>query len=146
MHDIGILFSSSSLSKKLVISIISVLLDTNVLRFSFLYNRHEADLNCVTVPLNKHRKSICNFVRSELFLINRNEADMNCVTVPLNKHRKSICNFVRSELFLINGHEAGLNYATLPHNKHKKSISYSVKSELFLIKRPMVIILKIYRI
>ncbi len=33
------------------------------------YNRHEADLNCVTVPLNKHRKSICNFVRSELFLI-----------------------------------------------------------------------------
>ncbi len=46
------------------------------------YNRHEADLNCVTVPLNKHRKSICNFVRSELFLINGHEADLNSVTSP----------------------------------------------------------------
>ncbi len=32
-------------------------------------NCHEADLNCVTMPLNEHRTSICSFVRSELFHI-----------------------------------------------------------------------------
>ncbi len=35
-----------------------------------VYNRHEADLNCVTAPLNEHKKSISYSVKSELFLIN----------------------------------------------------------------------------
>ncbi len=34
-----------------------------------LINCHEADLNCVTAPLNEHKKSICNSVNNELFLI-----------------------------------------------------------------------------
>ena len=35
------------------------------------------DLNCVTMPFNEHRKSICDSVKNELFLINGHEADLD---------------------------------------------------------------------
>ncbi len=42
--------------------------------YGFFNNGHEADMNCVTEPLNEYRKSICYFVKIELFLINGHEA------------------------------------------------------------------------
>ena len=49
---------------------------------NIFYNGHETELNSATVPLNEHRKNICDFVKRTLFLINRHEADLNCVTAP----------------------------------------------------------------
>ena len=47
----------------------------------FLINGHEAELNCVTVPqkiidFDKHKKNICDFVKSMLFLIKKTEREI----------------------------------------------------------------------
>ena len=36
-----------------------------------MYNCHKADLNCVTMPHNEHKKSICTFIKSLRFHINK---------------------------------------------------------------------------
>ena len=35
------------------------------------YNRHEADLNCVTAPNNKHKRTFATLIKSTLFIIKK---------------------------------------------------------------------------